>query len=209
MDLRDQRVTTKSGRVAEGGRAEAVDEVDILIAIDVPKLRAVGADGDDRIDDFLPLRMEIPPRPADRRARTARLGSCPWNRAYGSCSVRSDRSRKRRCPASRPVSPDGEKGLKGPKASAGFFSESGFSGRSAGVCGGTVAAVPVTDAALPSCRKVSSWRLMEIRHAGELRRHDLLDALSRPRHRLRRSLAGRRSRAGHRRAPCGWCGLGP
>ena len=58
MDLLDQRVANEIRRVAEGGRAKAIQQIDIDIAIDVPKLRALGADGDDRIDDFLPFRMK-------------------------------------------------------------------------------------------------------------------------------------------------------
>src|SRR5208283_2159548 len=58
MDLRDKRVTDEIGRVTEGGRAKAVQQINIDIAIDVPKLRALGADGDNRIDDFLPFWMK-------------------------------------------------------------------------------------------------------------------------------------------------------
>src|ERR1019366_7627408 len=58
MDLRDKRVANAIRRVTEGGRAKGVEEIDIDIAIDIPKLRALGADSDDRIDDFLPFRMK-------------------------------------------------------------------------------------------------------------------------------------------------------
>src|ERR1700732_4115888 len=53
VDLRDERFTNEIGRVTKGGRTKAVQEIDINVAIDIPKFRAFGADGDDRVNDLL------------------------------------------------------------------------------------------------------------------------------------------------------------
>ena len=64
LDLGGKGVGDEVGRVPEHRLAEAVHQVDILVAVDVADLRALGSLGDDRIDELLPFTPE-----ARRRAR--------------------------------------------------------------------------------------------------------------------------------------------
>ena len=50
-------------RMAEGRLPEPVDQVDVLVAVDIPDSRALGAIADHRVDQFLPFRPEPGRRP--------------------------------------------------------------------------------------------------------------------------------------------------
>src|SRR5579883_1210154 len=58
LNLRNQRIAHEVWRMTESRRSKAVEEIDIDISIGIPKLRSLGADGDDWINDLLPLGME-------------------------------------------------------------------------------------------------------------------------------------------------------
>ncbi len=58
VQLLPDRLHDEVGRVAEGGLAEAVDQIDVFVAVEVPQLRPGGAVDDDRIDQLLPLGAE-------------------------------------------------------------------------------------------------------------------------------------------------------
>ena len=58
LELLVDRLDDERRPMAEQARAEAHHEVDVLVAVDVPDLRAVGARGDDRVDHLLPRLLE-------------------------------------------------------------------------------------------------------------------------------------------------------
>src|SRR4029079_15754534 len=51
------------GAMTEHDRPEPVDKIDVLVAVNVPKARALRTIRDDRVDDFLPLRPEARDNP--------------------------------------------------------------------------------------------------------------------------------------------------
>ena len=58
LQLRGDGGGDEVGRMAEHGLAVAVHQVDVFVAVDVPDLRSLGARGQDRIDQLLPLPAE-------------------------------------------------------------------------------------------------------------------------------------------------------
>ena len=68
------RLDDEIGRVPERGRAEAVEEVDVFVAVDVPDARAARAVADQRVDQLLPFRPEAGRRAGigERRPRCGR-----------------------------------------------------------------------------------------------------------------------------------------
>ncbi len=55
MKLRFDRFLDKVRSVTQHDGSETVDEIDVLVAIDIPNARPLRAVRDDRVDHFLPL----------------------------------------------------------------------------------------------------------------------------------------------------------
>ena len=77
-DLRRHRFDDEVGGMAESRLAIAVDEIDILVAVDVPDPRALRARADDGIDELLPLGPK-----AGNRARIGENGPIGFGQALG------------------------------------------------------------------------------------------------------------------------------
>src|SRR6185369_9333048 len=58
IELSLQRGANELGIVPEENGTEAIDEIDVAIAVNVPEISAFGTLGCNRIEDFLPARAE-------------------------------------------------------------------------------------------------------------------------------------------------------